>query len=187
MNQGKGGGTKAGAYLGGIRTVEDLRCRCRMNEETGCWHWGMAICDGAPTVHFVDQNGVRRKARGRRASLLISGRVIPKGHTAFAKAICKSDDCVNPEHSRSGTRDEAGAHIAKSGIWKNNPNKMAAIRELSKKKRKLTPEAANEIRLSDLTHKELSEAHGISRYAIWCIKQGRSYKQQGYGVFSLAA
>lgn len=187
MSQGKGGGQKAGAYLGGIRTVEDLRCRCRVDEETGCWHWSLAIVCGAPSVHWVDAEGVRRKARGRRASLLIAGKTIRKGHVAFARAICTSHDCVNPDHSKSGTRDEEGKAITASGIWKNSPTKIAAAKAVAKRKRKLTDAAAAEIRASTLTDAALSKEHGLSRYAVWAIRAGLSYKPTGYSVFSQGA
>lgn len=177
---------ETGTYQGGIRSVADLRSRCRVDEVSGCWHWGMAIVDGAPTVHWVDAAGVRRKARGRRASLLIAGRVIPKGHVAFAKATCKSDDCVNPDHSRSGNRDEEGAAITKSGIWKNSPTKIAAAKAVARKKRKLTDAQAAEIRCSDLSDQALSKVYGLSTYAIWSLRSGRSYKATGFSIFSAA-
>lgn len=186
MSRGQGGGQKAGAYLGGIRTVEDLRCRCRVDEVTGCWHWSLAIVGGAPSVHWVDADGVRRKARGRRASLLIAGRKIAKGHVAFARPVCTSYDCVNPDHSKSGDRDEEGKAIASSGIWKNSPVKIAAAKAVAKKKRKLTDAQAAEIRSSDLSGLALSKQYGLSPYAIWCLRSGRSYKANGFSIFSAA-
>lgn len=184
MSQGQGGGQKQGAYLGGIRAVEDLRCRCRINEETGCWHWSLSIVQGGPSVHFVDSEGIRRKMRGRRAALILSGKNVPASHTAYAKLVCKSSDCVNPDHCRSGKKGSENVAMAESGMWKNNPKKMNASRLLAEKRRKLTDEQAAEIRGSDLTHQKLSEAYGLSRYAIWCIQVGKSYKPKGYGIFS---
>ena len=58
-----------GTYLGGIRSVADLRERCRIDDETGCWHWGLAIVRGVPHVAFVDEDGRRRKGTGRALQL----------------------------------------------------------------------------------------------------------------------
>lgn len=174
---------KGGMYLGGIRDIEDLRQRCRVCDETGCWHWGLAIVQGVPSVHFV-LNGKRMKQRGRRAAILLSGRSIPKGHVVFAKDICKSDDCVNPDHSRSGNRNASGAALAASGKVKGLPTKIKASRESWKKRKKITEEMAVEIRASDESAYKLSKRLGISTYAIWACKVGRSHKPQGASVFN---
>lgn len=166
-----------GAYLGGIRTVEDMRQRCRMNEVTGCWHWGMA-CDGAtPMVHYVGKDGVRRKQRGRRAALhLQRGVDLAPGQVAFAVDECRSLDCVNPSHCRSGSRDDHGEWLARSGLAKNLPAKIAANRAIHAKRRKLQPEMVTEIRSSPLTNKQLAQKFGVTEYPIWAARNGVSHR-----------
>lgn len=187
MSQGNKGGQKAGTYLGGVRTVEDLLQRSRVDEETGCWRWGLSKLDGAAVVHFVDADGVRRKSRGRRAAAILSGKHIPKGHTVFKPLRCTHDDCVNPDHAAVGTRAQEGAAIAKSGRWKNLPTKIAATQVLADARRKLTPEAVHDIRTSGLSQVKLAEKHGVSQYCIWSVKTLRTHKPKGFSVFSLGA
>jgi len=178
---------KEGVYLGGIRSVEDLRQRCRIDEETGCWHWGLAIVQGVPSVHFV-VDGKRQKTKGRRASLLIAGKKIPKGHVVFARPHCKSDDCVNPDHSRSGDRFAAGAAITESGIWKGLPSKVRAAHAVwDQRERKITPEMAEEIRSSTESCYALSKRMNVSHFAIWSCRVGKSHKPKGFSVFSRGA
>jgi hypothetical protein len=164
-----------GAYLGGIRTVEDLRQRCRVDEDTGCWHWGLAMVQGHPKVHFV-MDGVRTSTRGRRASLLLAGKVILKGHVVFPVRKCHADDCMNPDHARSGSRANHGQYLKASGRAKT-PAKQAAARMVSKTFRAtINEEKAQAIRESTKSTYELAREYGIAQSAIWSIKAGRAWK-----------
>ena len=100
-----------GTYLGGIRNLDDLRLRCVVDEDTGCWHWRLSKCDGVPKVH-VTHPALPRPGhimRGRRAALLLArGRDLPAGHVAYARLTCQSADCVNPSHCQSGDRHAHG-------------------------------------------------------------------------------
>lgn len=177
-----------GAYLGGIRTVECLRARCVVDEDTGCWHWRMAMVQGAPKVHFLaPDTGMKTHARGRRAALyLMRGKDLPAGMHAFARLQCKSDDCVNPAHTRMGTREQHGAWLRATGKHKGLPSKMAAARKRWAGKRVLTPEMVAEIRSSDLSTYKLAAKIGVAQYTIWSCRVGRSHKTEirGASVFS---
>lgn len=175
-----------GVYLGGIRTVECLRKRSRVDECTGCWHWGMACVQGSPKVHYVaPDTGLRIAQRGRRAALhLQRGADLPAKRYAIAK--CDSDDCVNPEHSRVGTRTELGQWLRRSGRVKNLPSKSAASRKGWDGRRKLTPADVVLIRTSTETDQQLAARLGVSAFCVWSARIGKSHRHvmAGASVFN---
>lgn len=180
-----------GTHLGGIRTVEDLRLRCRVDEDTGCWHWGLSISQGAPKVHLVTPDtGVYRIMRGRRAALYLQrGHDLRPQRYAFARPSCTSIDCVNPEHCRSGSRAQHGAWLRASGRVKDLPTKAAAARRgWDKRGRKITPEQAAEIRISDESAYAIAARLGLSHYAVWSVRAGHTHKPAAPGrdVFTWA-
>ena len=179
---------KIGTDLGGIRTVEDLKKRCRVDEDTGCWHWTLALCRGVPKVHFrAPDTGICRRARGRRAALYLRrGTDLPDGHIAFARLQCKSADCVNPEHCRSDTKARWGEWLTKSGKVKGLPSKYVGSRKgWDTRGRKLTPEMVAEIRSSAEPHHIVGKRLGVSGYAVWSVRVGLTHRQHmpGASVF----
>lgn len=167
-----------GTYLGGIRTVADLRSRCSVDEYTECWHWQLSMVQGAPKVHFVTPDtGKRIGMRGRRAAVYLDkGHNIEMGRSVFARAMCKSLDCVNPEHSRAGNRDTMGRALAESGRAKNLLSKRAASTATARRTRaKITMDDARQIRVSDETQAALAKQYGIAQSAIWAIKTGKAW------------
>jgi hypothetical protein len=174
---------KLGDYLGGIRTVEDLRQRCRIDSETDCWHWSLAMVQGAPTVHFVaPDTGARTKMRGRRAALYLStGQDIPAGHVAFARLKCRSADCVNPAHCTSGDRHHHGAWITAAGVhqWPDAKAKRSAAsrKAWDKRGRKITQEQAHLIRTSDEDTHSLAKQLGRSQFAVWSVRAGKTHRE----------
>lgn len=173
-----------GAYLGGIRTVEDLRKRSHVDEETGCWHWKLALNGNSPKVWF--QLGDKRTCmRGRRAALsVLNGECLPANLVAFATRDCKSDDCVNPAHSRAGDRKQAGAALAKSGRTKGLPTKILASRKSGAKRAKFTPQIVEEIRSSSEPTASIAKRLGVAQNTVWQCRIGNTYKPLGASVFN---
>lgn len=165
-----------GAYLGGIRTVEDLRQRCRVDDITGCWHWSMCMTQGSPRVHF-GLNGKQLVMRGRRAALTIAaGKLLHASHKAWARDFCHAADCVNPEHARSGTRQQHGAYMVRTGRSKTTAKSLSAIRA-GRSRRRLTPDQARLIRQSNAPILALAEQFGVSAYAVWCVRAGKTWRE----------
>ena len=168
-----------GKYVGGIKSVECLRQRSRIDPDTGCWHWGLSLNEGAPSLHaYHPVTGKTIKMRGRRAALLLSaGCDLPAGHRAFAVDSCKSPDCVNPAHSRSGTRRQFGLWLSRSGIHKNLDTKYAAARKAwDTRGRKISPEMVAEIRSSADSVMKVAKRLGLSQYAVWSVRAGKSHR-----------
>jgi hypothetical protein len=180
---------KKGDYLGGVRDLEDLRKRCRIDDISGCWMWSMScdLKDGLPRV-WVVRNGGPTVMRGRRAAMYLStGRDLLPNHRAFQRMTCKSKTCVNPGHTRIGTMEQWGEYIRETGQGRT-PAKTAANRKTGRTKlAKITMEQAREIRVSDASTYALAAKYGITQSAIWNIKHGRTWKEHAYGasVFTL--
>jgi hypothetical protein len=167
---------KKGDYLGGIRCVEHLRERSYVDPDTGCWHWRMGTSCGAPKV-WLQIDGKKIGTRGRRAALMLLGQIQP-GQTAFAKTCCKSDDCVNPEHSRAGTRGQHGEWITNSARYAGLVSrKLGAVKARATRPTKLTMTKAREIRASSETQKALALRYGVSQSVVSAIKLGRIWAE----------
>lgn len=170
--------------LSGIRTVEDLRIRCRIDDETGCWLWGGASQDGAGMTWLPSLNTVRVISF---AALYLTDRTPKPGHVSYMK--CRNKMCCNPEHATSGTRKEASMHLAVVGHFKNNPKRMAALLAIAKKARALTDEQAQEIRVSAELGYQIAQRMGVSKSVVSRIRRGEVYRErpmlQGASVFSL--
>lgn len=180
-----------GTYLGGIRTITDLRDRCRVDEHTGCWHWGLVVSQGSPRVHFVaPDTGKRITTRGRRAALYLKrGRDLRDGMRAIPAAGCKSDDCCNPAHARAASTADVGRYMKQSGKSKTMRKKIAARQVARTTRAKLDPEKAREIRASSETTTALAKRYNVSQYAAWAAKTGKTWREHmpGACVFSSGA
>lgn len=169
---------KKGDDLGGIRTIEDLMMRCYISPDTGCWHWRLSMLDNAPRVHVVTREGERTIMRGRRAALYLQrGRDLPKGHVAYARLQCKAVDCVNPAHCMSGDRRAHGEYLRASGRVKGLPSMSAGSRRQWASRRKITDEMAREIRTSTESTYALAKRMGLSQFAVWSCRAGRSHRE----------
>jgi hypothetical protein len=167
----------AGTYMGGVRTVECLRMRSHVDPDTGCWHWRLGCSQGAPRVWLLI-DGNRVAMRGRRAALHLAGRLKP-GTTAIARDICRSDDCVNPDHAKAGDRAALGAWITNSGRYQLSlARKVAPFKaRLVRKGRKLDLDKARAIRASSDTCLVLSERYGVAPSVISSVKRGQLWRE----------
>jgi hypothetical protein len=179
---------KHGTYLGGIRSVEDLRQRCRVDEDTGCWHWGMSVVQGAPRVHFKLEDGKHRVTRGPAAAWMLSHqKQLPAKTMCWMR--CRRNDCVNPRHVMHGDRKKYGEFARKHDLQKNNPRRIAANRKIVREKlARINIETAREIRLSEGPQAEIARRYGVPQSLVWAIKAGKLWREElpGASVFSLA-
>jgi hypothetical protein len=163
-----------GAYLGGIRCVMDLRDRCYVDKDTGCWHWRLATCQNLPKVHL---HGRKHAVRGRRAAMILSlGRDLVQGEMAVAK--CDSLDCVNPGHAFIGTRKDHAEWMRKTGRSKSVKKQISILKaRMARKKTKLSFEIAREMRASDEPTHVLAERYGVAKSAASAARSGRSWRE----------
>jgi hypothetical protein len=178
----------------GIRTLQDIRDRCRIDEETGCWIWAMA------TSWSQKANCSRKKLpvcyygpKGRNMSVirlvveLRSGRPVPSSYRVWR--TCGDEKCCNPAHLKSGTHAAWGNWWANSGRAKFTPDHKAAVRVSAARRGHLTPAQARQVILSDRPGAELAREYGVSQQVISRIRRGiTKYGQPAMGsVWALAA
>ena len=116
----------------GVRTLEDLRIRCVIDSETGCWLWRGAFTRssdrrGQPTsrVWLPDApDGMAKTGTATRAAWLLSGRELEAGHVVW-RSRCTNSACINPGHGASGTRTAMHAAFVADGRLRGDPRRAA--------------------------------------------------------------
>lgn len=167
---------KEGTYLGGIRSVKDIRDRCKVDDETGCWIWSLSFYENAPRINFK-LNGKRYSMRGRRAAQTVkTGKIVDPKMICYGLDKCHNS-CVNPAHIKVGPKEEFGKALSKSGKLKNVPNKVAAAKKAHSVNNKLTEDQVRIIRMTDRSSRELAEEFGVHRGHIQNIRRGRYWRQ----------
>ncbi|WP_019652247.1 hypothetical protein [Variovorax atrisoli] len=152
-----------GTRLDGIATLEDLRQRCVIDEESGCWHLrtarGRALPQGPRHVIWVFGIG---HTTATRASWLLAHpkRKLRNGWVCYR--TCESYDCVAPKHIVSGTRKAWGEHMAASGKGVTAA-KTKANQTDAKSTWKLTPELKQWLLESPQSGIEVAHALGIAQ------------------------
>ena len=111
----------------GARTLEDLRMRCVIDAETGCWLWRGAMSRsgrGQPTtrVWIPDEDGSGKIMTGQRAAWILAGNPLQDGHVVW-RHFCTRGDCISPHHGAAGTRQQMHAAIAASGRLRGDPRR----------------------------------------------------------------
>lgn len=176
---------KHGAYLGGIRTVEDVRLRCVVDDCTGCWR--MRRSDG--TWARPDHNlhaGPGKKSLAARVTyeLAYPGRLKP-GWVVWRH--CDSEWCLNPLHLRSGTKAQWGQHVIRRGIYKT-PAKVACGRAAGRARRLLSDELITWLMESEQGHTEAAHGLGITPSRAQQIRAKAKMKRSpAASVFDFAA
>lgn len=188
----------------GVRTLEDIRIRCVIDDLTGCWHWAGAMSVSktrrikpVSRVWLPEGLGNGRPAivTASKAAWVLSGRPLPDGWVVW-RSKCSSFDCVNPLHARAGRRVEMGADLAASGRMKGSPDRVAA--NARNRMRMVTP--LEKVRQAEVMfkegalQKEVRAALGLSAETARSIRLGMhphsSVSQRlirGASVFTLGA
>lgn len=152
-----------GTRLDGIASLEDLRQRCVIDDETGCWHLRTARGKALPRGerHVLWLHGIGH-ATATRAAWLLSrpGQTLRAGWICFRR--CESYDCVAPEHISAAGRKAWGKHMSASGK-SSTPAKLAAVARLPKVFQKLTPELKAWLLESSQSGSEAAHALGITQ------------------------
>lgn len=158
--------------LTGVRTLDDLKARCWVDETSGCWHWRMATSEGAAKVYLP---GLKRVCTGLFAAATLSGRKINSGQMAYS--TCTTPFCLCPAHTKVGTWKQWGAWKAATGSWKAKPQRIAACQKTARSKlSKLTPELVQEIRASEETGRAIAKRMGVSEQLVSKIRTGKTWR-----------
>lgn len=161
-----------------VRTIDDLKDRCYVDEDSGCWHWKQGKTPSGAAAVKVRVRGKREQMVGRKAAFILARcQLPPEGHRVFAAPFCKSRDCVNPDHCRTGTAAQQGAAIARTGELKRIPSKVRANRATARRNAKLTMEQARQIRASSESGTVVGRRFGVSSKTVWRIRHNILYKE----------
>jgi hypothetical protein len=187
----------------GVRTLKDLRSRCVIDDETGCWMWGMSMsCSKArpkfktPRVYIpagVFGDAKVHNTTAQKAAWLLSGNTIPDGHVVWRKH-CGRHECVNPAHAHCSTRQEMHKGIAESGRLRGDP--LRAVINAKNCSVQILPrelvQQAEALFAMGVRQKDIRDSLGISSDTLARIRRGRHPNStgavkvlQGASVFSL--
>lgn len=189
----------------GVRHLEDLRLRCFIDTETGCWLWRGALSHSktrkvSPTTRVWLPAGIHGDGAGAittasKAAWLLSGRKLKDGHVVW-RAVCNQTDCINPQHCKGVSRQQMHAEIAASNRLKGNPTRAAinAINGRASLMPVATVRQAESLFASGAMLKDVKQQLGISSDVAKRIRQGlhphcanASRLVRGASVFALGA
>lgn len=166
--------------MSGIRTIDDLRDRCFVDDITGCWHWRGATTCGKYPASWLPAIA-RRVTLGHVICFLRTGQLPDKG--TFWHCTCETKSCANPEHRMAGTRSEQmkAAKIVKS------PLVRARMAQVQRDRSVLTDQGVAAIRSSGEPLRVVAERYGISMSHASGIRRGEqraSISAPGSSVFN---
>ncbi len=141
--------------MSGIRTLDDIRDRCFVDDITGCWLWRGAMAHATPSMRLPELD--RTVGAGVAICVLTTGETPAPG--VVWHRTCRSQLCVAPEHRQPGTRSTQMAFML--GVPKTSATK-ARIAASKRRRSKVTPEVVEEIRSSSESSVALAAKHGMS-------------------------
>lgn len=161
-----------GTYLGGVNSLDALRSRCHVDEDTGCWCWRQhKTKHGLAMVNLI-LDGERQKALGRRAALLLAGKKPPSAeHVAYPVETCFTPECVNQQHARWGTRSDRMRQAGARGAL-STPERLAQLRRMVAGRTKLTPEQRLEAETSTGPCAVVAKRLGVSEGRVSQLRRG---------------
>lgn len=146
------------------------RIRKHVVEEGDCWNWTGALQSrsAVPTMNYK-----RKVGAVRRFILLEQGVDLGK---RLATYTCGNPLCVNPEHVAPASRRAVQVRSAKELAYQTSPVLRKKLSDNARKRAKLTPELARQVREADGTQDSIAARFGISKAAVSAIKRGKIWK-----------
>lgn len=160
-----------GTYLGGVRSLADLRDRSHIDPDSGCWCWRQYTTKHGHAYLRLILGGVAVKSMGRRAALLLSGKSPDAGQVAYAVATCFDESCVNPKHARWGTTSDRMRQAAARGAF-SAPERRANLMAANKLRMKLSDVQRLEVALSTGPRADIAGRLGISPDRVSQLRRG---------------
>jgi hypothetical protein len=171
---------------GPVTCLLDVIDRCHVDEDTGCWRWGLALACGGrvPTVR-VGAGIVAGTPAGmhpaRRIAWTMAGRPLRDGWIVFQAPCCADLRCIAPDHSEAGPEGLRGLQQRRSGRLRGDPARRAvAVRAALS--RAVPVEVVREIEAQLATgrpQREIAAAFGCNRDTVSKINCRRHPHQLG--------
>lgn len=168
----------------GIRTIADIRERCKVDPVSLCWVWQGATSGGQPKMHvYCHEHGDKRTQQGTRAAwTLAHGTPPPAGALVFRR--CGNPLCLNPVHlGLARSLADIGLHVRRSG--KLLGSAVDARRANAARGRAAQgivdtpPEIVRAIRAAghEVTGRALSRQFGVTESTVSKIRLGLTYRE----------
>lgn len=139
-----------------------------VDEETGCWN-----C----TSHARDKDGYIIYHRKGKKSFMHRVRYQhhhgPLPREVFVRHKCDNPSCINLDHLEAGTHTDNMRDMSQRG---------RSVRGERSAKAKLTEDAVRQILRDNGSAEDLGKRYGVTKYAIWQIRSGRTWGHLQRGV-----
>jgi len=150
------------------QNLEDrFRSKIRLRGPKACWPWV------AKAKHYFGYGAINC-GRGNLYYSHVVAHALWKGPVPAGAHVlhsCDNPGCCNPSHLRIGTREDNVADMADRGRLKGKTGPVDPKRCA----RRLTAQAARDIRSSSASRKELAASYGVSYHTIANILSGRTW------------
>ena len=169
-----------GKRFDGVRSIDDLRDRCHIDDITGCWVWRYGFDgQGRPNVWMPALR--KSTSMGVAICALLTGKP-PKPGTVW-HVTCRNKLCANPAHRQEGDRSTQML----AAKYRHTPVSRARISVGKRGQSRLSPEQIAEIEGSTLKLSEICARYGISQTHASNLRAGhrnRPTAAPGSSVFS---
>lgn len=168
----------------GAGTLEHIKGRCRIDEDSGCWIWVGAMNVSGPAIYAWHPRKKRMLTQvGRRAVYhAVHGRSIPNGWRVWG--TCGEHRCLNPDHAKAGDNEAYGKWLVKEQWFQGSEARAIANRKSGAARRKLTDEQARMVMLSDVAGYRLADELGVHKSTISKYRRGERATVAAAGMFS---
>lgn len=162
--------------MAGIYTIDDIRARCRVDEETGCWNWACACSNSRgnkePRLWLPQEE---RTVTLPYAAWVLSGRPpLLDGQVVWRK--CRSSVCGNPKHMMAATRKERGELVARSGTLRGNVARRLKSVLAVRSRSPITAELARWAIESPQNGREVAHALGVTETTVSAIRRRKRWR-----------
>ena len=152
--------------------MSDLITQIRKHvvEEGDCWNWTGALqsCGTVPTMNYKRKVGAVRRFILTEQGVDLSKRL--------ATYTCGNPLCVNPEHVAPATRRAVQRRTTEEQGHQGNLVRRKKLADNARKRAKLTPELARQVREADGPQDRIAEQFGVSQATVSVIKRGKTWK-----------
>jgi predicted XRE-type DNA-binding protein len=161
-----------------VTLIEQIRKH--VVEEGDCWNWtgAMQTSGTVPTMNYKRKVGAVRRFILQEQGVDLSKRL--------ATYTCGNPLCVNPEHVSPATRRAVQRRTTEEQGHQKSLLRRKKLADNARKRAKLNPELARQVREADGTQDEIAARFGVSQATVSVIKRGVTWKDYNNPFAGLA-